>query len=105
MAQVFKSYREESRSNWGTTIEKEANLNLRQINTGAMLRIADAAERMATSGELMAKNNATLISDRDWYKNRCKALEERNLALTRSNAALKGHIKRLKKQSTNQPLN
>jgi hypothetical protein len=84
---TFKSYRTESRIDWGTS--KEGNLALEQINCGAMLRIADATEAMA-------KNHITLMKERDkfesWYKQQCGE----RARLERANAALRGHITRLK---------
>jgi phage shock protein A len=51
----FKHYKEESRKKWGT--DQEEALTLDQINTGAVLRIADATEAMAVNfNELIAKN-------------------------------------------------
>ena len=55
-----ESHRQESRIDYGTTDE---NMTLEQIQTGAILRIADAAEKMAN-------NYAQILSDLDWYKKR-----------------------------------
>lgn len=83
----FLNYRDESRKGWGTEGD---GLTRDQIQTGALLRIADATE-------LMAKTHADLAQSRDYYKKRF----EEELAITRSmrkaNAALRGHIGRLKK--------
>lgn len=83
---MIKSYRKESRTDWGTTDDK---VTLEQINTGAILRIADATEAMA-------KNHVQLQTERDrlqrWYEQE----RERAAKLERSNAALRGQITRLK---------
>lgn len=85
----FKPYREESRANWGVTTD--GNPTIEQINCGAILRIADAAE-------LMAKNHAQLVADRDrferWHLQGNAALETER----RRNAALRGIVKKLKAQ-------
>ncbi len=85
---TFKSYRAESRADWGTS--EEGSLSIEQINCGAHLRIADAVEAMA-------KHHVTLREERDrferWYKE-ARAREEK---LKHSNAALRGYITRLKK--------
>lgn len=86
---AFKNYREETRTNWGA--HQDGNLNLDQINTGCMLRIADATE-------VMAKRHQELIDDRDrykrWYDNEVKL----NAKLRRSNNAYKGLVNKLKKK-------
>ena len=83
---MIKSYRKESRTDWGTSDDK---VTLEQINTGAILRIADATEAMA-------KNHVQLQAERDrlqqWYDQE----RERAAKLERSNAALRGQITRLK---------
>lgn len=82
---AWKSYKDESRVDWGT-----GNImTIEQINTGALLRIADAVEKMA-------QNYDGLIRDRDYYKRESR---ERGLTIDRlkkSNAALRGHLKRRK---------
>lgn len=85
---MFKSYKEESKSNWGMTTDQ--NLNIEQIQLGAVLRIADAVEKMA-------QNYDTLLTDRDWYKRRYQEQSEVISRLQRSQAGLRGYIKRLKK--------
>lgn len=84
---MFKSYREESKINWG--IATSQNLTREQIQLGAVLRIADAVEKMA-------QNYDHLLSDRDWYKRRYKEQSLEISRLRRSQAALRGYIKRLK---------
>lgn len=86
---AFHSYREGSRTNWGV-IKGDAKLTIEQINCGALLRIADAVE-------LMAKRYTDLIDQRDHQQRRADRLEESLYRLHRSNAALRGHLKRAKK--------
>ena len=54
---AHQSYREESRKNWGKDSAQGA-LTIEQINTGTLLRIADAVEAMA-------KRHIELIDERD----------------------------------------
>lgn len=82
----FKSYRDGSRINWGSN---KPGMTLEQINTGCLLRIADASEKMAL-------RHADLIRDRDYFERECRRLESENDALRRSNASLRGHLKRAK---------
>lgn len=69
-----------------------------KIDTGSLQRIADANERMAASCELMAKNHAALINERDmyerWYKDKARRVEK----LEHRIRSLKGVITRLRKQ-------
>jgi len=85
----FKSYREESKSDFGTTIEETKNITIEQLNTGAILRIADATEKMASNYVRMENDLAT-------YKRRAELKESEIRYLLKSNAALRGHIKWLK---------
>ena len=84
---AFKSYREESKTNWGT--HQIENLNMDQINTGCFLRIADATEAMA-------KNNVQLQADLNWYKQRYNEVSDANNKLHRRISALQGVITRMK---------
>lgn len=86
---AFKDYRDESRTNWGTS--QLGPLNLDQINTGAILRIADATE-------VMAKDHQDLINDRDWYKKRYEEGLEDLKKLDRKITAMKGVITKLKRK-------
>ena len=85
----FKSYKEESKSNWG--INSQEDLTIQQVQMGAILRIADAAEIMAT-------NYIRLQNDNEYYKRRHKEQLKEIERLNRSRNALSGHLKRLKKQ-------
>jgi len=86
---MFKSYREQSKRNWGS--DHEDPLTVEQVNCGALLRIADATEKMAQSYQ-------QLISERDSYKKGYEDRLARIEKLKKSNAALRGQITRLKKR-------
>jgi hypothetical protein len=84
----FKGYREISRStDWGS----ESNPTLEQINAGSMLRIADAMEKMTQSFD-------ALRADRDYWRGRAEDWECKANRLSRSIAALRGYITRLKRK-------
>lgn len=87
---AFQAYREESKKNWGTS--EDGGLTDDQIRTGAILRIADALE-------VMAENHDKLVRDRDWLRERLKEEEWRGKTMRRANAALRGHVSRLKKKA------
>lgn len=87
---AFRNYREESRDkNWGTNGD---SLNRDQLNTGSFLRIADAME-------LMAKDRLQMERDLDWYRKKYQEKNETIRRLEKSNAALRGHLKRLKNKT------
>ncbi|CAJ0682053.1 hypothetical protein R82526_01543 [Ralstonia mannitolilytica] len=86
---MFKSYRNESRSNYGRHVDEGANLSNDDLKVGAILRIADATEAMA-------KNHVQLQSDLDWYKDRYNRAREEADALRRRVNALRGAITKLK---------
>lgn len=82
---TFRSYREESRSDWGA--RDEGGFSLDQVNTGALLRIADAVEKMAESYDTMRR-------DRDVWKERALFARRRLDTERRRTAALRGWIRR-----------
>ena len=61
------------------------------IQTGALQRIAEATE-------LMAKDHARLVRDRDYWHRRWSDERKDSERIARSNASLRGHISRLKRQ-------
>ena len=85
----FKSYRDQSRLNWGSENES-LHKDTDRIKLGAHLRIADAME-------LMAKNHAQLIEERDRFKRWWQEEQSKVSKLYRRVAALRGVITRLKK--------
>lgn len=88
----FRGYRQASRTDWGN--QETQGMTLAQINTGAMLRIADATEKMA-------ERHTELIRQRDYFEGEVKRLRAICEHLERSNASLRGHMKRAKKMMSN----
>ena len=88
----FNDYRKESKLIWGRTLLDGQKLSPDDLRLGCMLRIADAIEKIAL-------NYDDLINDRDMYKKWFDEKSRKAERLMRSNAALRGHIKRLKKIS------
>ena len=83
----FKPYRDESRKDWGT--KQDGKLTLEQINTGALLRIADATEAMAKEYNRLIGENEYLQKR---HRNQLAELER----LRNQNRGLRGAITRLK---------
>lgn len=79
--------RELSRSKWTTSAT-----DLNSINTGSLLRIADAAEKIAVNYEKLQR-------DRDYWKGEYERMCRRNFELEKSNAALRGVITRMKRKA------
>lgn len=86
---AFKSYKQESRKDYGTS--KDGALNIEQLQLGALLRIADASEAMA-------KNHNELIQQVENAKYWRKHYEDLYQSEANSNRTLRGHITKLKKQ-------
>lgn len=80
---AFKNYREESRKDWGT--ESAGVLDREQIKLGAILRIADAVEKMA-------EEYSAIIRARNFYKDQSERLRSELDKARRSNAGLRGYI-------------
>ena len=84
----FKDYREESRANWGTS--QSGNLTIKQIRVGALLRIADAVEKMAKSYDGMR-------IDRDWWKGEAERRQEEVVGLRHIIRGLRGALTKAKR--------
>jgi hypothetical protein len=80
----MSDFREASRNHW------TSNTSVEHINAGSLQRIADAMELSCKDRERLERNYANM---RRW-RDEAKACSER---LARSNAALRGVIKRMKK--------
>lgn len=85
--------RESSKTKWTLSLpdnQKGDYPGDANIELGCLMRIADSVD-------LMAKNHAQLISDRDmyerWYKESRATINKQNKAI----AALRGHLNRVKK--------
>ena len=93
MALTFKSYRDESRKNYGMKVDEDTSASCDALQTGALLRIADAIETLAKSRE-------QLEIERDrykrWYAREC----DKSAHLSARIVGLKGYINRLKKRNS-----
>jgi hypothetical protein len=90
---VFKSYKKESRSDWGSTVDENVVLDRDQLKLGAVLRIADSLEKME-------QPYLQLIRDVEWYKKRVQNLDAQNDTLRKRVAAYQGVIKRMKNSNS-----
>lgn len=90
MSISFTSYKQASKKDWGKT-DTDINLNLDQINTGSIMRIADAVEKMAMDHDLLIRQRDDF---RRWYEDE-KAEKE---FLLKRISSMKGVITKLKKQ-------
>ena len=90
----FKTYQEESKDRYGREFcgGKSQYADANELKIGALLRIADAAEKMAASYDV-------LRSDRDFYKQRSDERGDTIRQLRKSIAGLRGYIKRLEKRT------
>ena len=84
---TLRKYKDESRKNWGT----DGRVGLEEIQLGAILRIADAAEKMCRDREELERKYQNMRAGRDRYREYLEA--ER-----RKNAALRGVITKLKRK-------
>lgn len=82
------NYKDESRRLWIRTDGE--NPTLEQLQLGCMQRIADASEAMA-------KDHVRLLNDAKWQREAKERLQKTCDRLARSNAALRGYIKRMKR--------
>lgn len=89
---AYKSYRQESKKDYGVSgVSEFANLNIDQLQIGALLRIADASEKMAVNIIDLQNKLKRTEESLAWSRKRVAYLEK-------ANAALRGHIKRLKRK-------
>ena len=77
-------FREDSRKRWSS------DTSIEHINAGSLQRIADAVELSCKDREKLERNYAYIRKARD-------LAQERADRLARSNAALRGVIKRMKR--------
>jgi hypothetical protein len=82
-----RDYRQTSRGK--LVSNNEDLLTIEEIKFGAILRIADATE-------LMAQDRLKMERDISFYKNEMNVARDRWNDAERSNAALRGHITRLR---------
>lgn len=91
MAKQFKNFRDESRVNWGRELSDGEKMTRGDIQHGAILRIADAIEKMA-------ERYTALIDEREWLRRKYRAELAKNERLKRSNAGLRATITRMKRK-------
>lgn len=89
MSEQWRSYRDESRANWG---REDRRANHEEIMLGCAQRIADATEKMAANYDAM-------VCDRDWWKGRAERSSASLATEKRRTAALRGVIGRIKRLS------
>lgn len=83
-------YKEESRKPW----HRIGNLEPGDLELGCLQRIADATE-------LMAREHQNLVNRAKWAEERNARLVAENKRLANSNAALRGHLRRMKRKVSN----
>lgn len=88
MAKEWKSCKKESKTDWGQIVEGEIGRD--QIQLGAILRIADATEKMASSYDDLRK-------ERDYLNDRIEIFKKNIHFDEKRIAGLKGYIGRLRK--------
>ena len=88
----FFNWRESSRTNWGSTLSDANEMPDQYIKTGALLRIADAAEAMA-------RNHNELIRELELYKGYYKSALKSNARLIKQISAYKGHLRKAKSEN------
>lgn len=88
---ITRDHRELSKQNWELG-DDHLGQNIKDLELGCLLRIADATE-------VMAKNYNKLLDDTAHYKGRLESEQEITKRLMRRIAGLKGHINRLKKSA------
>ncbi len=81
----MSNYRESSKANWTNT----GPITIEHVNAGSLQRIADATE-------LMAKNYAHLVGERDRLQQYHKNAQDEIMHLCRRISAMRGAITRLK---------
>ncbi|MFD1770835.1 hypothetical protein [Sphingobacterium suaedae] len=88
---AIKDYRDESRKSWGYDDQdgRSGTLNIDRIQLGAILRIADATEKMSA-------DRVRLERDLDFYKRQSKSKSEEIDALRRSRASYVGKLRATK---------
>lgn len=88
---TFKSYKEQSRIDWGNNYRDDEKPNRDDLKFGALLRIADATEAMA-------KRHTELIDENVRLREALKSLEFHYTHEKNSNRTLRGQITKLRKK-------
>lgn len=87
----FKSYKKESRADWGDEKKENGPLRRDQIKLGAILRIADSLEKME-------KPFQELISRAEMYERWYNQAKDERDYYKHSRNALRGIVNKLKKK-------
>lgn len=87
-----KTWQEVSTTQWPSKKQPNGHYDIDLVNMACLQRIAAATE-------LMAKNHAILLDERDRYFRWYKEEQSKKEALERSNRSLRGTITRLKNKS------
>jgi len=87
----FKSYREQSKTDWGINLPEQTPLDVDQIQIGALLRIADATELMASNYKKLQEENIRLRKSVDYWM-------DNSYAKDRKIKVYKGVITKLKRK-------
>lgn len=88
---AFRKFKEESRKEWGQAIPDNDNISNELIQLGAILRIADATEKMCA-------DRVKLEKDLEWFKKECRQLNEEIAKLRRSKASYIGKLRKAKSE-------
>ncbi|OFE11423.1 hypothetical protein PHACT_12770 [Pseudohongiella acticola] len=88
---TFKSYRDESRKNYGATVNSDAGITRDQLDAGSLMRIADACEKMCLDREKLERDYKYMRSERDRYREHFYRSERRL-------SATKGVVTKLKRK-------
>jgi hypothetical protein len=89
---AHKSWKGQSKLDYWTEGLESEGLPREQVQTGAIMRIADAVE-------LMAKNHGQLIEERDRYKRWYEEARERAMKYRHSIAGLRGALGRAQRRA------
>ena len=84
-----RDFKEETRRTYFKILADDISFQNDDLKVGCLMRIADATEAMAS-------RHTELIAQRDKFERWYNDERKRRWHLERSNAALRGHIKRLK---------
>lgn len=87
MSETRMEFKEGSRRNWAS---RGASLSIEQIQAGALLRVADACEKMCLDREKLERDYKYMRQSRDQYRELYETERKRS-------AGLKGYVKRLQK--------
>ncbi|MEQ1644685.1 MAG: hypothetical protein ABL959_14650 [Pyrinomonadaceae bacterium] len=86
------THKELSKTNWSRESGQWPGVEI--IQSGALQRIADAAEIMAESSKSIAANYNRLLADKEWYE---RAYRERGVEIERLKHSRAGYMAALTK--------